>query len=197
MLKTSSNLHRLFRGRAILISCAIFLSLTAFATTFFFTKLNQPTAPTSALSSTDPDDPSNFTEHPDLDIPACASQTECFAFTIDTNLGDATTSFVIPTFPASWKSYDWFIDWGDGNTSTSSGTIPSRDNTQQANLTHTYASHGEYRITITDMSGKVLSRQTTGNPTLKLDMSSYPAGVYLLIVNDSGKRQSVTRIVRK
>ncbi len=55
---------------------------------------------------------------------------------------------------------------------------------------------GTYRVTITNMAGKVLFRQTVSDLLKQMDISSYPAGVYLILIND-GKRQSTTKIVKK
>ena len=54
---------------------------------------------------------------------------------------------------------------------------------------------GTYSVTITTVSGTTLLRQTVGDQIKQMDISNYPAGVYLLLVND-GKRQSVTKIVK-
>jgi uncharacterized protein YjdB len=50
-------------------------------------------------------------------------------------------------------------------------------------------------ITISDMSGKTLLRQTTNEQTVHVDISNYPAGVYLLTITE-GKEQSTTRVVK-
>jgi len=54
---------------------------------------------------------------------------------------------------------------------------------------------GEYLVTLSDISGKILLRQTTGDQSMRLDMSSFPKGVYLLTIDD-GKRHNTTRIVK-
>lgn len=56
-------------------------------------------------------------------------------FTIDTDLGSGD-DFEIPT---NGVGYNYDVDWGDGNTSTS----------QTGNASHTYSSGGEYQIIIT------------------------------------------------
>jgi len=52
-----------------------------------------------------------------------------------------------------------------------------------------------YNVTLTDMAGKVLLRQTVTDQTTQLDISNYPNGVYLLMIED-GKRKSTIRIVK-
>ena len=54
---------------------------------------------------------------------------------------------------------------------------------------------GTYSITIATMSGAILLRQTVNDQMIQMDISSYPAGIYLMMVND-GKRQSITKIVK-
>jgi hypothetical protein len=116
-----------------------------------------PTSPNQALDpAVDPDHPSNFAMDPATDIPACAGQSECFAFTIDTRLIDdgtttgTDTDFAIPTsgyVGGTDNSYSWTIDWGDGSTpQTVSGTGDT-----SAGITHDYSptgGAGKYRITI-------------------------------------------------
>ena len=62
-------------------------------------------------------------------------------------------------------------------------------------LTLSFATPGAYSITISDMTGKVLLRQSVGGSTFYIDISGYPAGLYLISIDD-GERQSVTRIVK-
>jgi uncharacterized repeat protein (TIGR02543 family) len=50
-------------------------------------------------------------------------------------------------------------------------------------------------ITISDLSGKTLLHQMVTGQTVRLDISAYPAGVYLITIND-GKQRSTTRIVK-
>ena len=54
---------------------------------------------------------------------------------------------------------------------------------------------GSYVMTISDMTGKILLRQTTNDQIVRLDISNYPAGVYLMTIDD-GNRQSTIRVVR-
>jgi len=54
---------------------------------------------------------------------------------------------------------------------------------------------GEYVVTIRDIAGRVLLRQTQTGLTVQMDISGYPAGLYLLTI-DSGKQQSTIRIVK-
>ena len=51
-------------------------------------------------------------------------------------------------------------------------------------------------VSITDMAGKTLLKQTVNDKFTQIDISSFPAGVYLITINDDNG-QSVTRIVKK
>ena len=55
--------------------------------------------------------------------------------------------------------------------------------------------NGVYNITLTDMSGKVLLRETVAGQTARINVSNYPAGTYLLTIDD-GKRLSTTKVVK-
>jgi hypothetical protein len=94
--------------------------------------------------------------NPATDISACATQTECFAFHIDTRTTTSTdTTFFVPTSGyvggASNHSYDWIVDWGDGTSETQSGTSDI-SGVNSDGIAHDYASTGnvagEYQITI-------------------------------------------------
>jgi hypothetical protein len=144
-------------GRGLIrgITRGLIVFAGALMVAFWSARINQPVSPSSALSSLDPDDPTNFTMNPAVDIPACAGQTECFAFTIDTRITtdgavdvSQAADFDLPTKGKARKpyvttSYDWIVDWGDGITDTLTGSANS--STPQI---HTYAAHGEYQITI-------------------------------------------------
>ena len=72
---------------------------------------------------------------------------EEFKLTIDTRQTDAgligsTTTFSIPT--SGVYAYDWNIDWGDGTVQRAIGT----GSNTSAGITHTYATGGQYQITI-------------------------------------------------
>ena len=54
---------------------------------------------------------------------------------------------------------------------------------------------GEHTVIITDIAGKTLLRQPVTGQIAQMDISHYPAGVYLLII-DNGKQQTTTRIVK-
>ena len=54
---------------------------------------------------------------------------------------------------------------------------------------------GEYLVAITDMTGKVLMRQTVKGQRVQMDIGNYPVGVYLLTIDD-GERQSTMRVVK-
>ena len=62
-------------------------------------------------------------------------------------------------------------------------------------LTLSFATEGHYNIAVCDASGKVLMRQTAAGMITQVDVSSLPAGVYMLLTDD-GKRQSTTKIVK-
>jgi len=54
---------------------------------------------------------------------------------------------------------------------------------------------GNYTLSVTDMSGKILSRQTTKEQQTQIDISALPTGTYLLIIDD-GKMQSTTKVIK-
>lgn len=58
------------------------------------------------------------------------------------------------------------------------------------------ADKNKYQVTITDMSGKTLKRQLINKKITKIDISSFSDGMYLLKI-DNGKKQTVTKIVKK
>ena len=62
-------------------------------------------------------------------------------------------------------------------------------------ITLQFETAGEYMITVSDTTGKVLIIQAVTEQTARLDMSNYPSGVYLLTI-DNGKRQSTTRVIK-
>jgi len=59
-----------------------------------------------------------------------------------------------------------------------------------------FAVEATYIVTITDMAGKALLKQTVSDLTTQIDISSFSEGVYMLVIND-GKNQVVTRIIKK
>ena len=63
-------------------------------------------------------------------------------------------------------------------------------------VTLQFETAGEYVITITDITGKILLRQTASDQTVRLYISHFPVGVYLLTIDD-GQRQSVVRVVKE
>jgi hypothetical protein len=101
-------------------------------------------------------DGANFTMNPADDIPACANESECFAFSVNTKLtysGALTgtnTAFAIPTNGSvgdSVPDYDWIIDWGDGTSITISGI--SSETQLIYGINHSYLTGGgQYQITI-------------------------------------------------
>jgi len=60
-------------------------------------------------------------------------------------------------------------------------------------VTLEFETTGAYHITLADMTGRVLLRQTTADRIVRIDLGDYPAGVYLLTIDD-GKRQNATRV---
>ena len=58
-----------------------------------------------------------------------------------------------------------------------------------------FEAEGEYLVTLADMIGKALLRQTANGQRVQMDLSNYPAGAYLLTIED-GKRQSTMRVVK-
>lgn len=54
---------------------------------------------------------------------------------------------------------------------------------------------GTYHVTITTMSGTILQRQIINAQTNAIDISNYPTGVYLVLI-DNGKQQSTIRLVK-
>jgi hypothetical protein len=111
-----------------------------------FLQINNQTQTVNAVQAADP-----------LTIPACASNPECFAFTVDTRLQfDGATTGTETTFaiPLSGRvnntnnTADWIINWGDGTTDTPGSITGS---TTHVGITHDYASTsgaGQYQITI-------------------------------------------------
>lgn len=62
-------------------------------------------------------------------------------------------------------------------------------------LTLEFEAEGAYNLSLADMTGKVLFRETVVGQTARIDIRNYPVGVYLLTIND-GKRQSASRVVK-
>ena len=52
-----------------------------------------------------------------------------------------------------------------------------------------------YHVTITDLNGNILFFQTVSGQPKQMNISSYPAGVYLLVIDD-GKQKRITKIVK-
>ena len=59
-----------------------------------------------------------------------------------------------------------------------------------------FETEGAYIVTLAEMSGRISLRETANGQTAKIDISNYPAGVYLLTIDD-GKQQSAIRIVKR
>lgn len=58
-----------------------------------------------------------------------------------------------------------------------------------------FDTEGTYRVTITTLTGKVMSQQVITGQLQPMDISSYPAGVYLVII-DNGTQRSTVKIVK-
>ena len=62
-------------------------------------------------------------------------------------------------------------------------------------ITLEFEAESNYIVTFADINGKALLRESLTGQTAQIDISSYPAGVYLLTIDD-GKRQNTVRVVR-
>jgi hypothetical protein len=62
-------------------------------------------------------------------------------------------------------------------------------------VTLVFETAGKHNITLSDITGKTLLRQTVSDQTVHIDLNSYHAGVYLITIDD-GKRQNTTRVVK-
>jgi len=58
-----------------------------------------------------------------------------------------------------------------------------------------FESPGTHNVTIATTSGTMLMRHVITDEIYKIDIGSYPAGVYLLIIDD-GRQQSVTKVIK-
>ena len=107
-----------------------------------YTFKNWETTPNTILNNST-DNPLNFSMlNTNFSIkPINEDNSNAFIFTIDTTLGTGS-SFNLPL--RSGYNYDFVVDWGDGNTNT----VTSFDD---VNKTHTYATGGEYQISITGL----------------------------------------------
>jgi len=52
-----------------------------------------------------------------------------------------------------------------------------------------------YNLVFTEMSGKILFRETVSDQSVQMDISNLSSGVYLLTIDD-GKKKSTMRIVK-
>jgi len=68
-------------------------------------------------------------------------------------------------------------------------------NPTEGTITLEFEADDVYNITLADMTGKTLMRQTVKGQRVQVDIGDYPAGVYLLTIDD-GKRQNTTRVVK-
>ena len=62
-------------------------------------------------------------------------------------------------------------------------------------VTLEFKAQGVYHLSLADMTGKVLLRQTVKDQIVRINLSNYPADVYLLTIDD-GVSKSTTRIVK-
>ena len=145
MHRRQVNKQPSFRIRAVRKGGAIFTVVTLLVASMvsILGQFNNP-QPVGAVLAADP-----------LTITNCAGNPECFAFTIDTRLNStgATTGtgrvFAIPTSGyvngASNHVYNWIINWGDGGAEQ---TVSGTGSATSAGISHTYATAGQYQITI-------------------------------------------------
>ena len=121
----------------------------------------------------------------------------------------------------NWISTSPGVSFADANSESTSFTMPANDvrvaatfeeitgiaenfnhltsvypNPSEGNFILQFGAFCEYIVTISDISGKLLFRQTVTGQSFQMDISNYPAGVYLLIV-ENGKKQTTVRIVKK
>ena len=68
-------------------------------------------------------------------------------------------------------------------------------NPTDGKFTLEFEAPGEHIVTISDISGKMLCRQTVTGQSVQMDIGNYSAGMYLLIIDD-GKQQNTMRIVK-
>ena len=68
-------------------------------------------------------------------------------------------------------------------------------NPTDGTVTLQFEATGKYVVSISDMTGKILHIQTVNNQTVRMDLSNYPAAVYILTIDD-GKRKNTMRIIR-
>ena len=122
----------------------------------------------------------------------------------------------------NWSTTSPGVIFADANNESTSFTMPENDvtvrpvfeeiksnieisdahfvcvypNPTEGLFTLQFETEGEYNVTINDLSGKLVLRQTVSGLSIQMDIISYPAGVYLLTV-DNGKQQSTKRVVKK
>jgi len=58
-----------------------------------------------------------------------------------------------------------------------------------------FETNGIYNLTISDLNGRIMKRETVTGQTVQMNISNFSSGMYLLMIND-GKRQMTMRIVR-
>ena len=59
-----------------------------------------------------------------------------------------------------------------------------------------FEAEGTYNVTVSNITGKIVSRQTVTGHSAQMDISKQPAGIYLIVIND-GKRNTTIRFIKK
>ena len=75
-------------------------------------------------------------------------------------------------------------------------TVHSFPNPTDGLITIEFSTQGFYHLTILDIAGRVILRKPVAEQSVQLDLSSYAAGIYVLMVDD-GKQTSILRIVKQ
>jgi surface protein len=79
-----------------------------------------------------------------------------FQYSINTALGDGLNQYDLQSALPDGQTYDFTVNWGDGNSYSYSGTTPSTD----SNLIHPYSSGGIYQISISGKCGGYSNNNT-------------------------------------
>jgi len=111
-----------------------------------------------------------------------------------------------------WKEFIFIKAIGDTDTGKGNGTGNGNGTTACENnevtavnvypnpsnglITLQFEVYGTYLVTLHDILGKTMFRKAVIGENGQMDISSYPAGVYLLTIDD-GKRQNTLRVVKK
>ena len=73
--------------------------------------------------------------------------------------------------------------------------LTAHPNPTQGMITLQFEKNGVYMLSIIDASGKLLKRQTYSEQTVQLDVSDFPTGVYMMIIDD-GIQQNIIKIIK-